>query len=129
MNGDYHQGIENFQFCRSCESGQNQNWTSLLEVVEISSASILPFLRSKSTNTSLSTTQGLFLSGISNFCFEFMGTSDKNTSVIANLYYLQQTCPILILSTLTLNMWDDLQNRVFWYCFRPILLALTACML
>eukprot|EP00116_Pleurobrachia_bachei_P010158 sb/3470420/ len=36
------------------ESGQNQNWTSLLEVVEISSASILPFCRSKSTNTSLS---------------------------------------------------------------------------
>eukprot|EP00116_Pleurobrachia_bachei_P010102 sb/3470364/ len=36
------------------ESGQNQNWTNLLEVVEISSASILPFCRSKSTNTSLS---------------------------------------------------------------------------
>eukprot|EP00116_Pleurobrachia_bachei_P008877 sb/3469139/ len=65
------------------ESGQNQNRTSLLEVVEISSASILPFLRSKSTNTSLR-------------CFCRLQNARR-----ANLYYLQQTCPILILSTLT----------------------------
>eukprot|EP00116_Pleurobrachia_bachei_P009566 sb/3469828/ len=98
------------------ESGHNQNWTSLLEVVEISSASILPFCRSKSTNTSAckfhrangraerDKTQGLFLSGIQIFGCDVMGASDKNSSVIANLYYLQQTCPILILSTLTLKL-------------------------
>eukprot|EP00116_Pleurobrachia_bachei_P000759 sb/3461021/ len=203
------------------ESGQNQIWTSLLEVVEISSASILPFCRSKSTNTSLSSelfsslapmasqpkfkipdrnnpcvsltftkiadfpglsqslgclrclspilspkplrtevlnlqpgdqpyvqgsvtfqqllyqfiarstrrlasgpepgtfcmrgecvtttphiypkTQGLFLSGMEVFGCDVMGASDKNSSVMSNLYYLQQTCPILTLSTLTLN--------------------------
>eukprot|EP00116_Pleurobrachia_bachei_P007556 sb/3467818/ len=68
----------------NCERGQNQNWTSLLEVVEISSASILPFCRN-------------------NPCVLLTPTKyQQQNARRANLYYLQQTCPILILSTLTL---------------------------
>eukprot|EP00116_Pleurobrachia_bachei_P003702 sb/3463964/ len=119
------------------ESGPDQNWTSLLYVVEISFLSILRFCRSKSTHPSLRyvcyvgripagsifikqdrnnpcvlLTHSLNLQYCGLYCpasvYGHVNLNPYIQNILkANLYYLQQTCPILIRSTLTLTHAKD----------------------